>query len=161
MFCVSTDYSDLLSFGHCHVACPVRETFTLMNHSSSNQVVRFEWPSEDSNLTFSPQVNTVEKFALKVEYNALIVYLFYLFMLILCIDNWNWSRDSIGFNSGFSVPLIQTTVTAKLEPVCSSITTSYHTVCVSVIFHAKRLVTSMQAALRKWQSSSAPKDERH
>ncbi|XP_051916753.1 hydrocephalus-inducing protein homolog isoform X2 [Hippocampus zosterae] len=50
------DYSDLLSFGHCHVASPVRETFTLMNHSSSNKVVRFEWPSEDSYLTFSPQV---------------------------------------------------------------------------------------------------------
>ncbi|XP_061629909.1 hydrocephalus-inducing protein homolog [Phyllopteryx taeniolatus] len=50
------DYSDLLSFGHCHVACPVKESFTMTNHSSSNQVVRFEWPSDDANLTFSPQV---------------------------------------------------------------------------------------------------------
>ncbi|XP_077372587.1 hydrocephalus-inducing protein homolog [Festucalex cinctus] len=50
------DYSDLLSFGYCSVACPVRESFTLINHSSSNQVARFEWPPDDNNLTFSPQV---------------------------------------------------------------------------------------------------------
>ncbi|XP_049580395.1 hydrocephalus-inducing protein homolog [Syngnathus scovelli] len=50
------DYSDLLSFGYCSVACPVKESFTLTNHSSSNQVVRFEWPADDSNLSFSPQV---------------------------------------------------------------------------------------------------------
>ncbi|XP_057693166.1 hydrocephalus-inducing protein homolog isoform X2 [Corythoichthys intestinalis] len=50
------DYTDMLCFGHCYIACPVKESFTMTNHSSSNQVVRFEWPSEDANLAFSPQV---------------------------------------------------------------------------------------------------------
>ncbi|XP_077566662.1 hydrocephalus-inducing protein homolog isoform X1 [Stigmatopora nigra] len=50
------DYTDMLCFGHCYIACPVKESFTMTNHSTSNQVVRFEWPYEDANLNFSPQV---------------------------------------------------------------------------------------------------------
>ncbi|XP_042266839.1 hydrocephalus-inducing protein homolog isoform X2 [Thunnus maccoyii] len=46
---------EVLNFGDCHVDCPYQESFTMINHSSS-QVVRFEWPPAGSHVFFSPQV---------------------------------------------------------------------------------------------------------
>ncbi|KAM7396206.1 hypothetical protein PAMP_019263 [Pampus punctatissimus] len=46
---------EVLNFGDCHVDHPYRESFTMINHSSS-QPVRFEWPSAGSHVAFSPQV---------------------------------------------------------------------------------------------------------
>ncbi|KAG7229797.1 hypothetical protein INR49_012446 [Caranx melampygus] len=46
---------EALDFGHCHVDCPYKESFTMTNHSSS-QAVRFEWPPAGPHIFFSPQV---------------------------------------------------------------------------------------------------------
>ncbi|XP_053175951.1 hydrocephalus-inducing protein homolog [Scomber japonicus] len=46
---------EVLNFGDCHVDCPYQESFTMINHSSS-QVVRFEWPPAGHHVFFSPQV---------------------------------------------------------------------------------------------------------
>ncbi|XP_015258081.1 PREDICTED: hydrocephalus-inducing protein homolog [Cyprinodon variegatus] len=46
---------DIIHFGDCHVGRTYQESFTMTNHSSS-QVVRFEWPPSEPNVTFSPQV---------------------------------------------------------------------------------------------------------
>ncbi|XP_035521672.1 hydrocephalus-inducing protein homolog [Morone saxatilis] len=46
---------ELLNFGDCHVDCPYQESFTMINHSSS-QAVRFEWPPAGTHVYFSPQV---------------------------------------------------------------------------------------------------------
>ncbi|XP_026166304.1 hydrocephalus-inducing protein-like isoform X3 [Mastacembelus armatus] len=46
---------EVLTFDDCHVDCPYQESFTLINHSSS-QVVRFEWPPPGPHILFSPQV---------------------------------------------------------------------------------------------------------
>ncbi|KAM7413943.1 hypothetical protein PAMA_018980 [Pampus argenteus] len=46
---------EVLNFGDCHVDRPYRESFTMINHSSS-QPVRFEWPPAGPHVTFSPQV---------------------------------------------------------------------------------------------------------
>ncbi|XP_061825847.2 hydrocephalus-inducing protein homolog [Nerophis lumbriciformis] len=49
------DTYELLNYGDCNVDCPVQNSFTMTNHSR-NQVVRFEWPSDDPNVTISPEV---------------------------------------------------------------------------------------------------------
>ncbi|XP_029009061.1 hydrocephalus-inducing protein homolog isoform X2 [Betta splendens] len=46
---------EVLDFGDCHVNCPYQESFTMVNHSSS-QAVRFEWPIAGPHICFSPQV---------------------------------------------------------------------------------------------------------
>ncbi|XP_038153742.1 hydrocephalus-inducing protein homolog [Cyprinodon tularosa] len=46
---------DIVHFGDCHVGRTYQESFTMTNHSSS-QVVRFEWPPSEPNVTFSPQI---------------------------------------------------------------------------------------------------------
>uniref|UniRef100_A0A3P8U8F5 HYDIN axonemal central pair apparatus protein n=1 Tax=Amphiprion percula TaxID=161767 RepID=A0A3P8U8F5_AMPPE len=46
---------EVLNFGDCNVDWPYQESFTLINHSSS-QVARFEWPPPGPYIVFSPQV---------------------------------------------------------------------------------------------------------
>ncbi|XP_059190373.1 hydrocephalus-inducing protein homolog [Centropristis striata] len=46
---------EVLNFGDCHVDWPYHESFTMTNHSS-DQVMRFEWPSAGDHLSFAPQV---------------------------------------------------------------------------------------------------------
>ncbi|KAG7521590.1 hydrocephalus-inducing protein-like [Solea senegalensis] len=46
---------EVLNFGDCHVDCRYEERFTMTNHSS-NQAMRFEWPSPGHHIIFSPQV---------------------------------------------------------------------------------------------------------
>ncbi|MEQ2241802.1 hypothetical protein ILYODFUR_029088 [Ilyodon furcidens] len=51
-------FYEMLNFGDCHVDCKYQESFTMTNHSSS-QVVRFEWPPSEPNVTFSPKVGHI------------------------------------------------------------------------------------------------------
>ncbi|XP_047205151.1 hydrocephalus-inducing protein homolog isoform X6 [Girardinichthys multiradiatus] len=51
-------FYEMLNFGDCHVDCKYQESFTMTNHSSS-QVVRFEWPPSEPNITFSPKVGHI------------------------------------------------------------------------------------------------------
>ncbi|XP_008409888.1 hydrocephalus-inducing protein homolog isoform X2 [Poecilia reticulata] len=46
---------EVLHFGDCYIDCKYQESFTMTNHSK-NQVVKFEWPSSEPNVTFSPEV---------------------------------------------------------------------------------------------------------
>ncbi|XP_054633597.1 hydrocephalus-inducing protein homolog [Dunckerocampus dactyliophorus] len=50
------DNYELLNFGDCYVDCPVQKSFTMTSHTSSSEVVRFEWPSDDLNVIISPEV---------------------------------------------------------------------------------------------------------
>ncbi|XP_072551301.1 hydrocephalus-inducing protein homolog [Salminus brasiliensis] len=51
----STDRSNLLYFGDCHVGCLYNDTFTMRNHSNV-EVLRFEWPPDGPQLRFSPRI---------------------------------------------------------------------------------------------------------
>ncbi|XP_027883649.1 hydrocephalus-inducing protein homolog isoform X2 [Xiphophorus couchianus] len=46
---------EVLHFGDCYIDCKSQESVTITNHSK-NQVVKFEWPPSEPNVTFSPEV---------------------------------------------------------------------------------------------------------
>ncbi|XP_074533739.1 hydrocephalus-inducing protein homolog [Halichoeres trimaculatus] len=50
-----TGYYEELNFGDVHLDFPHQKSFTMTNHSNS-QVVRFEWPSAGTHVSFLPQV---------------------------------------------------------------------------------------------------------
>lgn len=53
--CAFSAKSDHLHFGNCHVGRPYQETFTMVNLSWTD-ALRFEWPVDGAQVSFSPRV---------------------------------------------------------------------------------------------------------